>query len=250
MTIQPRSRQNRARNRAQHAVVTGATSGIGLEVSILLLARGYHVTAIGSRREISAQLRQAAPAARLRYISTDLSSPEEIDRLSVSLARQVPRVRLLVHSAGVFLDDGTCLADRDASRRQLSVNFEAPVRLTERLTASLRRDAGTVAFLGSSAAAEPSPVNGMYAASKAALQCYAKALRRRLNPQGVRVAWLAIGRTHTAMQTNIARKEGRPIPARYLISPVTLAQLIVFLCELPKDIEVTDVAARPMRKRP
>lgn len=240
----------RPRSRTPQAVITGATSGIGLEVSILLLRCGYHVTAIGSRPEAPARLRRIAPRGRLRYVSARLDRHEDVDRLLLNLTGRLPRLRLLAHAAGVFWDDVECLNNPDVFRGQMSVNFEAPVRLTKGLEACLRRDRGTVAFLGSSAAVNPSPTNGMYAASKAALYSVVKALRQNLNRQQVRVLWLAIGRTNTPMQRAILRREGRARDARYLISPVTLARLIVFLCELPKDLEVTDIAARPMRKLP
>jgi NAD(P)-dependent dehydrogenase (short-subunit alcohol dehydrogenase family) len=239
-----------SRGRLPFAVVTGATSGIGLEIAVRLLRLGYHVMAVGSREVVPHRLKRATPRARLEYVAADLSRQVDIDRLVETVILRTPKLAVLVHSAGVFVDDAACLADRQASHRQLAINFEGAAWLTEGLEASLIRANGTVAFLGSSAASEPSETNAMYGASKAALQTYAKALRKRLNPKGVRVVALSIGRTKTPMQARIARNEGRPLKSRYLISPETLAELIVYLARLPPDLEVTDVAVRPRRKAP
>jgi NAD(P)-dependent dehydrogenase (short-subunit alcohol dehydrogenase family) len=229
------------------AVVTGPPA-IGLEIAVqpcALVITLWLLQQGGCPSSTEACHAACAP----EYVAADLSRQVDIDHWSRRILR-TPKLAVLVHSAGVFVDDAACLADRHASHRQLAINFEGAAWLTEGLEASLIRANGTVAFLGSSAASEPSETNAMYGASKAALQTYAKALRKRLNPKGVRVVALSIGRTKTPMQARIARNEGRPLKSRYLISPETLAELIVYLARLPPDLEVTDVAVRPRRKAP
>ena len=86
------------------------------------------------------------------------------------------------------------------------------------------------------------------AATKHAMKAVADSLRDEVNRHGVRVASIFLGRTATERQRAIFAAERRPYQPEHLIQPDDVAGLVLFLLQLPRTGEVTDVVLRPMQK--
>jgi NADP-dependent 3-hydroxy acid dehydrogenase YdfG len=89
---------------------------------------------------------------------------------------------------------------------------------------------------------------GQYAASKHALRAIADSLRDEVNPDGVRVLSVFLGRTASPMQADIYRAEGRRYQPEQLMQPEDVAAVVINALSLPRTAEVTEVRMRPMRK--
>jgi short-subunit dehydrogenase len=89
---------------------------------------------------------------------------------------------------------------------------------------------------------------GQYAATKHALKAIADCLREEVNPKGVRVLTVYLGRTATAMQEAVHRQEGRVYRPETLLQPEDVATMVVQALMLPYTAEVTDISIRPMVK--
>jgi NADP-dependent 3-hydroxy acid dehydrogenase YdfG len=92
------------------------------------------------------------------------------------------------------------------------------------------------------------PEVGQYGAMKHALKAIADSLRAEVNPKGIRVLSVYLGRTATPMQADIHREEGKIYRPEALLQPCDVASTIIHAITLPRTAEITDISIRPMKK--
>lgn len=231
----------------RHAVVTGASGGIGRAIVSRLVGDGTSVIALGRDTGRLERLSAQAPAGLVRAMTVDFENADEVDRAGSRLAADLPELDLLVHGAGAYTRGPTGEASAEELDRQIAVNVVAPHRLTRLLLPALLRAEGQIAFINSSAVLRPQPLVGAYAASKAALRALADSLRDEVNPHGVRVVSIYPGRTDTPLQVEIHEAEGRTYDPQRLLAADDVAAAVLFAVQMPRTAEVTDIILRPMK---
>jgi NAD(P)-dependent dehydrogenase (short-subunit alcohol dehydrogenase family) len=132
---------------------------------------------------------------------------------------------------------------------QYATNVRAPYMVTQQLLPLLANGRGQIVFINSSAglSAKRSEV-GQYAATKHALKAIADSLREEVNPRGIRVLSVYLGRTATPMQEALCQQEGKVYHPQMLMQPEDVASVVVQALMLPSTAEVTDISIRPMLK--
>ena len=176
------------------AVVTGANRGIGLALVRQLRARGMSVVAVCRRS--SADLDRLGVRVES---GIDLASPAAGVELAARLA--LHEISLLIHSAGLLIEDTLRSVRADDVRAQLEINALAPLFLTQALTPLLARGA-KVALLTSRMGSIGDNTSGGYYGyrmSKAALNAAGMSMARDLAPRGVSVVILHPGAVRTGM---------------------------------------------------
>jgi NAD(P)-dependent dehydrogenase (short-subunit alcohol dehydrogenase family) len=176
------------------AVVTGANRGIGLALVHALRMRGASVVAVCRRS--AADLERLG--ARIEG-GIDLTSPEAGAELAARLARD--SIDLLIHNAGLLIEDTLGSVRADDMRAQLEINALAPVLLTQALAPRLARGA-RVALISSRMGSIGDNASGGYYGyrmSKAALNAAGVSMARDLAPRGIAVAILHPGAVRTGM---------------------------------------------------
>lgn len=178
-------------------VVTGATAGIGAEIARALARRGRGVTLVARRRErLEAFAAELAADHRVRaeWVECDLTSAEERERLETEVAARGLRVDVLVNDAGVASPGRVEKLEASRQVALVRLNVEAVVDLTARWTPGMvRRGAGGVLNLASTAAFAPTPNQATYGASKAFVLSYTDAIGAELHGTGVNVTALCPG---------------------------------------------------------
>jgi NAD(P)-dependent dehydrogenase (short-subunit alcohol dehydrogenase family) len=168
--------------------------------------------------------------------------------LAQGVLRLMGAVDVLIHAAGVH-GVGTVHATPSAELdRHYHINLRAPYLLTRGLLGSLRSRRGQVVFVNSSAGVVARAGVGPYSASKHALRAIADSLREEVNPDGVRVLSVFLGRTATPMQEALHRAEGRAYRPERLLQPEDVAEVVEHLLALPRTAEVTDLHMRPLAR--
>src|SRR5215470_16955748 len=191
------------------AVVTGASSGIGLEFARELADRGQPVLAVARRRERLAVLAKEA-RERGGYVEpfvADLKTDEGI----AAVLRQVGKldeVELLVNSAGTASGGDFASARLEEEIGEIRLNVEAVVRLTHSvLKGMVPRRRGAIINVASVVAFQPFPHFAVYAATKAFVLSWSEALAEEVKGTGVRVLALCPGSVATEMEM-FAKNEG------------------------------------------
>ncbi len=233
----------------QTAVVTGASSGIGKAIALGLAARGTTVCLVGRQQEtLAAVANSARKAARVLIFQTDLTKDDEIRDLTGKIKRDLPGVDLLIHSAGVISLGRLESESAETFDWQYRTNVRAPYVLTQALLPMLKARRGQIVFINSSAGLNARSSVGQYAATKHALRAFADSLREEVNPAGVRVLSVYLGRTASPMQAALHEKEGKAYHPEQLLQPEDVASVVINALTLPRTAEVTDVSIRPMVK--
>lgn len=186
------------------ALVTGASSGIGLELARCLAADGYDLVLVARRRERLEDLgRELGRDQGVRWwaIAADLSDPAA----PTEIVRQVEAfgitVDILVNNAGFGAIGPFATMDADAVGRMLEVNVTALTRLTRSfLPGMLERRNGRILNVASTAGFVPGPLMAVYYASKAYVISLSEALSEELRGSGVTVTVLCPGPTRTEFQ--------------------------------------------------
>jgi NAD(P)-dependent dehydrogenase (short-subunit alcohol dehydrogenase family) len=232
------------------AVVTGASSGVGRAIALALARQGAELCAVGRNSnalaETVAAARQFSPATTFPL---DLTVEENLEALLRHLEEKAGKVDILVHSAGVIHQDLMERARIEDLDLQYATNVRAPYLVSQRLLPFLARARGQIVFINSSVGlAVKRPEVGQYAATKHALKAIADSLREEVNPKGIRVLTLYLGRTATPMQQALFQQDGREYHPETLLQPEDVASVVVHALMLPSTAEVTDISIRPMAK--
>lgn len=232
------------------AVVTGASSGIGRAIALALAGQGARLCLVGRRLETLQTVADAAGSnpSRHQCYRADLAVDDEVVELAARLMRDVRSIDILVHGAGVIWLGPLESATADQLDRHYRTNLRAPYVLTQGLLPALKSRQGQVLFVNSSAGLAAKANAGQYAASKHALKAVADSLREEVNPAGVRVLSVFLGRTASPMQAAVHAMEGRAYQPESLMQPEDVAALAVHAMTLPRSIEVTEICMRPMLK--
>jgi NADP-dependent 3-hydroxy acid dehydrogenase YdfG len=233
----------------QIAVVTGAGGGIGRSVSLRLAAGGATVCLVGREAKRLAEVAGSVAELGGRCVgyAMDLTVDSAIEGLRDHIEREFGSLDVLIHSAGVIALGRLAEVGVEDMDWQYRVNVRAAYTLTCSLLPMLKAHQGQVVFMNSSVGLKARAGVGHYAASKHALRAIADSLRDEVNPDGVRVLSVFLGRTASPMQAGIYRAEGRPYKPEQLMQPEDVAAVVVNALSLPRTAEVTEIRMRPMR---
>jgi NAD(P)-dependent dehydrogenase (short-subunit alcohol dehydrogenase family) len=191
------------------AVVTGASSGIGLLTSIELAKAKFHV--IASMRDITrrSRLDEAAKSAgvtdRIDIWALNVTNFEAMPEFVSQIIRDYKRIDVLINNAGFavagFIED---LALEEI-RSQLETNFFGHVAMTKAVLPFMRQQrSGHIIMLSSIGGLTASPTLSSYSASKFALEGWTEALRLELNALGIKVVLVEPGSFQTDIWTRNA----------------------------------------------
>jgi len=242
------SESNRLAGRV--AVVTGASSGIGQAIAIALSHQGAQLCLVGRNPiTLSETVAASQRSSRVTSFQVDLTDEESLTPLLRHLQMEVGKVDILVHCAGVIHQDLLERASIEDFDQQYATNVRAPYLLTKHLLPLLATARGQIVFINSSVGfVAKRPEVGQYSATKHALKAIADSLREEVNPKGIRVLTVYLGRTATPMQESLYSQEGKVYHPERLLQPEDVASMVVHALMLPSTAEVTDIWIRPMIK--
>ncbi len=191
------------RLRQKTILITGGTSGIGLELARQLLARGNVVIVTGRDQDRLDAVGRTLPG--VHAFRSDVSDPTAIAALHDSVVAQFPTLDVLINNAGIMrnlnLDRERDLID---VTREIEINLSGPVRMTQQFLPHLKtRNDAAIVNISSGLAFVPFPVSPIYCATKAAIHSFSQSLRVQLRGTSVAVIELA----PPAVETPLLRGE-------------------------------------------
>ena len=167
------------------AIVTGGSSGIGLETARALRNKGFTVFIL-SRRPFTEK--------GLRHICCDVADERQCAEAFESVLRRAGDVDVLVNCAGFGISGAVEFTEPAEARKQMDVNFFGCVNMTKAALPYMRkRGNGRIVNVSSVAAPAAIPFQAYYSASKAAINAWTAALANEVRPYGVTVTAIQPG---------------------------------------------------------
>ncbi|SFR02679.1 uncharacterized oxidoreductase [Lentzea waywayandensis] len=192
-------------------LVTGATRGIGRELTRQLVACGAQVVAVGRDHDSLAAL-AAEHGDRVHPWPVDLAEPAAVDAFIHDVTNRHPTLSVVINNAGVqtltdfLVDDPQAL--RPALRREIALNFDAVVALSTGLLPHLcRQPSAAIVTVTSGLALAPKRSAPVYCATKAAVRTFSRALRYQCEASAPHVR--VIDAVMPLVDTDMTRGRGR-----------------------------------------
>ena len=184
-----------------HALVTGASSGIGEAIAHKLGKAGVGMVLVARRKERLDGL--AARYPNVEVLAADLTTAEGLDSVLARLGdTTLPAVELVVNNAGFGTSGSFSAADPERLSREISLNINALTRISHEAVRQMQpRGRGYLLNVSSIASFQPGPDLAVYAATKAFVTSLTQALHEELRGSGIRVTALCPGLTHTEFQS-------------------------------------------------
>ncbi len=187
------------------AIVTGASSGIGQSLVVKLQERGVKVV-LASRN--ADRLERLAAEMHKRghdnmVCPTDVTRPEEIDRLCDVTMERFGRIDILVNCAGAGYYAKVADAKMDEIRHAFELNFFGPVYTINKVYPLMAKaGGGCIVNVSSTAGFRSWPFNGYYCAAKHALNAISESMMLELQDDNIDVVLVMPGTTNTEFITN------------------------------------------------
>jgi short-subunit dehydrogenase len=205
------------------ALITGASSGLGLELARLFAGDHHDVVLVARRRDkleaLGADLEKRS-GIRVIALAEDLTDPAAPGRIVGELTRRQIEVEFLVNCAGFGTNGPFAELDLRRELDLVQVNVTALVHLTRLLLPPmLQRKSGRILNIGSGAGWQPGPFMASYYASKAFVNSFTEALSYELRGTGVTATVSCPGATATEFSTVAGSAKSRLFQMRTLTAP-------------------------------
>jgi NAD(P)-dependent dehydrogenase (short-subunit alcohol dehydrogenase family) len=217
------------------AVVTGATSGIGMATARRFAEQGARVAATGRNAQMLAKLEHP----NIRTYPADLANEKVTDEFAAKVVQDFGGVDVLVNAAGIIsmgTIENTTLADYDA---MMNINVRSVLHLTQRLLPTILERKGNIVNLSSVTGPRAFPGVLAYCISKAAVDQLTHCAALELAPKGVRVNSVNPGVVRTNLHMNsgmspdayeaFVERSKTTHPLGRVGTPEEVADLILFL---------------------
>ncbi len=217
------------------ALVTGASRGIGRAIAMKLAAQGAIVVAAARERNAAATVDEiTAAGGKAEVASVDVSDAAAIDALVAGTLERHGRIDILVNNAGIAKDQLMLRMKREDWDAVIATNLTAAFALTQAvLKPMIRQKSGRIVCISSVVGQSGNAGQANYAASKAGLIGFAKAVAQEVASRNITVNVVAPGLIETDMTraiTEDARGEwAAKIPLKRLGTPDDIAAAVCFL---------------------
>lgn len=228
--------------RLKAAVVTGASSGIGLAISRKISSMGYEVYGFG-RNFADHPLWQKE---RCYPIVCDLTDTDQLCD-HIRRIRTRSQVHILVNNAGVGYYGLHEELNPDKIKEMVRINLELPMILSQQLLRELKKNKGYLISIASVTANELNPHGCAYGATKAGLASFSRSLFEEARKYGVKVASVYPDMTKTNLYRNADFREGEEA-ASYL-EPEEVADAVAYMLNQRDGMVVSDMILRPQIHR-
>lgn len=211
------------------AVVTGASRGLGFQLAIDLARRSARVVGLArdafALEQLDSELQRLAPGSETRVC--DVGDADGYRALLREVQERHGGVDVLINNAAISEPTSTTSGDLDPFRQMVAVNYLAAVTsMLEVVPRMLERGRGVVVNVSTDAVRSPSPRNGAYAASKAALSAITESFAHEVKGRGVHLHVLYPGFMPTESGLRVTDGgEGVPRFARRTVEQVSALTL-------------------------
>ncbi len=214
-------------NSPKTALVTGASSGIGYELTKLFARDRYNLVLVARSEQkliqIADELKEKFRIS-VKTIAKDLSVPESPEEIFRELQQEAIKIDVLVNNAGFATYGFFTETDLNAELKMMQLNMVALTHLTKLfLKDMLEQNEGKILNIASTAAFQPGPLMAVYYATKAYVLSFSEAIANELQGSGVTVTALCPGPTESGFQARANMEQSKLVSGQRIMDAETVA---------------------------
>ncbi|SHO44771.1 SDR family oxidoreductase [Anaerocolumna xylanovorans] len=223
------------------AIVTGASSGIGLEVTKMLLGLNYCVYGFGRNF-----LPDVIDGSNFHPITCDITNTAQLTN-HIKEIQKKEEIHLLVNNAGVGYFGPHEELNQAKIHEMVSVNVEVPLLLSQLLLRDLKKHKGIIINISSVTALKSNTHGCAYGATKAALSSFSASLFDEVRKCGVKVCTIHPDMTRSSFYRNADFREGETSDT-YLL-PEEVAKAVQMMITSREGLVVSEITLKPQLHR-
>ena len=188
----------------KNCLVTGATGGIGKEISKELASNSCNLFLTSTNNtkliKLKNQLKKINKNIKIEFLSADLTIQEDITELIGTINEKFSSIDIIINSAGVFMIKSIEKSTIDDFEKSINLNVKLPFILCKEFTKNMiKKKWGRVIMIGSSSSYSGFEKGSVYCASKHSILGLSRALNAELKKKNVRVLSISPASTQTNM---------------------------------------------------
>jgi uncharacterized oxidoreductase len=181
-------------------LITGGTSGIGLEFVKQLTEQGAIIIVTGRNPDALNETKKKFP--KVHTFQSDVSKPHDIEQLCTNVTKQFPDLNIVINNAGIMrnisLQDTSM--DLENVTQEIETNLSGVIRMNHQFIPHLKtKKSAAIVNVSSGLAFLPFPLSPVYSATKSGIHAYSQVLRLQLKNTNVKVFELAPPLTDTSL---------------------------------------------------
>lgn len=184
-------------------LITGGTSGIGLELVRQLTEQGAQIIVTGRKIDVLSETKKRFP--KIHIFQSDVSNPSDIRQLYEDVTRQFPELNILINNAGEMrlIDMQDTTVSLENVTREININLSGTIQMAHQfLPHLLKKQSAAIVNVSSAIAFMAYSSAPVYSASKAGAHAFTMALRLQLKDTGVKVLEMIPPGVRTNLQNN------------------------------------------------
>ncbi|MGZ8890729.1 MAG: SDR family oxidoreductase [Nitrososphaeraceae archaeon] len=216
----------------QVALITGCSSGIGYETSILLAKNGFRTYATMRNTDKGDKLKEIAEKEilDLKIIKLDVTDDYSIKNAINEIVQETNRIDVLVNNAGNNIAGAVEDLSIEEFKEQFETNFFGLIRVTKVVLPIMRKqNNGIIVNLSSIAGKMAIPLNSAYVSSKFAVEGFSESIRYELEDFGIKVILIEPGVIKSNFYENIKMSKNSLIDPKSAYQPITQKIFEAFL---------------------
>ena len=226
-------------------LLTGASSGIGEQIALMLCSEGYIVYGIG--RDFTKTDDTLISNPNFRKIACDITDTDALVR-EVKAIRKENDINILINNAACAYYGLHEEISPDKIRKMVRTNLEAPMILTQILLRDLKKNEGTIIDIASvTAISSSNPHGAAYGALKAGLLSFGNSIFDEARKYGVKVTTIMPDMTRSNLYRNADFEADDT--AKASLDPKEVAETVKYILERPDGVVIPQIVLRPQLHR-
>jgi NADP-dependent 3-hydroxy acid dehydrogenase YdfG len=228
-------------------LITGGTTGIGRATAILLAAQGARVMIFGRHeQELKEALKDIeATGGEVKGLTADAANPEDIQRVFKEFDRKIGNLDILINNAALGYNS---IMEGNYQEWQyiLQTNLLGYMAMTHEAIERMKKNGwGHIVNIGSMSADVREKNSSVYVATKSGIEGFSEALRKEVNPLGIKVTLIEPGAVGTDMQPQSPEEQRQLIEKMEMLKAEDIAACVLYTITQPKRCDVVMLQIRP-----
>jgi len=228
-------------------LITGGTTGIGRATAILLASQGARVLIFGRHeQELNDAIRDIREAGgEVLGLTADTANPQDVKRVFQEVDHQMDKLDILINNAALAYNsvrEGTYADWQYIINTNLLGYMAMAHEAIERMKG---KKEGHIVNIGSMSADVREKDSSVYVATKAGIQGFSEALRKEVNPLGIKVTLIEPGAVGTDMQPETPNEQRQKEEKLEMLKAEDIAACVLYTLTQPKRCDVVNVQIRP-----